>query len=339
MPGKELFAAASGDEAAEITAIAFVADKMLLVAVGSSLCWYDLDIDSVLIVKPTAILPLNDVGDVNSITFDGTRQVLLSCDEGLLVVSLTENLLPNISSDLSPLKHHSAFVTCAASRAGKGDIVSAGFDCKIVHLDGTSKHKMVHAYNLVDAAPQANTGDVKQLFNPPYIHCLALSPTSPWLVAATGKGSLELIHLDLKYRAAPIAPYSSAANFVLFQKLDTPSDHPHLVSSSISGVIMVHSFQAPPEESQKKFVEVSTRQQELLQRIKAANKISKPQQKLLQSFESQLKGIESAPKLTKLLEWNHPAKINWLCAASKATPSGNLFVADITNDITCYTLL
>lgn len=175
------------------------------------------------------------------------------------------------------------------------------------------------------------------MLNPPYVYGLAFSPSSPWLLAASGNGSIEAIHLDLKFRSTATELHSSAANFVAFDSFGSNFPHPLLLSSSNSGTIAIHTFEAPPEESVKKYSEVVTRQLDLLQRIKAANKMSKPQQKLLHSFESQLKGLQGAPKLGKVLEIAHPQKLNWL--VTKVTCAANLFVADITPDITCYNIV
>lgn len=369
------------NESAEISALRFVNDHVLVAAIDSVLVSYNLDTQDVVITKEEGKLLLEGVGEINSIHLsseDNSPLLLVGCDEGIMEVeveAVRTSKPPTATSIL--LQPHTAFVTSAKywkrestlieavelSKPSSGIsnsliteswIVSGSFDCKVLVTKSAKSIqasadtiKSVAIVDLNERSSIVNSGNMKQMFNPPYIHMVDISKQGKgdWCVVAAGDGSLEFIHLGQKFKSEPIEAHGSAIIHASFAQLSTSPDLEVVISagndSSISLCAFTESSVPNLETDRSKYADVRERQVELLKRLQnAKGKVNKTQLKLLTSLQSQLSSLKPClPSISPLLKFQHLHKINYIMTTKRTTSLGNLFVADTSNSITSYQLV
>jgi hypothetical protein len=352
LPNKEFFAKptnnpqnSESDDSPEIASLAFVSDHILLAGIESRLVVFNLNTEDVLIRQTTAHLEL-EAGEINSIDLasneskEGHFVILCACDNGIVVVHI------DIADPTNLMKHrkletiHSAFVTTAAwthpRKASSNSFLSGGFDCKLNLVsfteDGAETVKTVD----LNTQEAQTTGNVKQMFNPPYVHSVALV-SNGWAMASTGSGNLEFLHLERFIRADPLEIHASSANVVCFSRVEGIGEV--ILSTGSDGILSVRSFLSPVDSDVEKYANIRTRQRELETRVATSKKpMTKPQQKLWTNFKTQLSQLNGVPSAPLLLKTKLANNANWMVASQSITPSGNVFIADTSNDIICLTV-
>jgi hypothetical protein len=341
----------------EISVVSFIDEFLLLVAIGPSLIAFNLNTTDVIIQKSIFQIDLQ-AGDINSIRIYSITDkpsvsslILTVCDDaviGLDVKQDSSGVISILDKRFIVTKMHSAFVSCATlvndviADDKPMEVVSGGFDCKIVCSSTDSNCKPNLSFDLNSQETVMESGNVKQMFNPPYVHSLTMSSNRNWLIASTGNGSIEMIHLKHRMRADPFEAHSSSANFVCFSNfsLSQPGSSPSsiLISAGNDLTLAFRSFDVPQESEVGKYAELRERQLDLQARIKAAKKTSKPQAKLMTSFTAQLSQINGVPTSESLLKVQLANCANWIATSSTVTPAGNVFIADTSDSITCFTI-
>lgn len=283
-------------------------------------------------------------GEINSIDLaildDSTAcTILCSCDDAVVVIEMNLSGTVTLTLRQKMEKTHSAFCTTARilSSSPSLEYVSGGFDSKVcfVKMEG-QKTEILKSLNL-NAQDMQPSGNVKQMFNPPYVHAIDMAKSSSWIVASTGSGNLEFIHSKHFVRTDPVETHSSSANTVTFAAV--PDVGEVLVSSGSEGILSIRSFTSPVETDVVKYADIRSRQRELEFKIAASKKpASKPQVKLFSNFEKQLSQLNGIPTSQSLLKVKLADVPNWITFAPTVTASGNIFVADTTNNVTCLTL-
>lgn len=309
----------------------------LIAAIGPALVVFSLASEDVIVSKTVAELNL-EAGDVNTIEVvrSSANALVCGCDEAIVELEvLAQEGSVSLVKKAQKDAHSGAFVSTAKplQRADSIHYVSGGFDCKVAYTNPASEPV---AFDL--STPEVTSGNVKQMFNPPYIYSLDILENGPWVIAATGSGYLELLNVDLKVRGGSEEAHSSAINFVSFARFTIPGLPNLFISTGNDGFLAFRSVHPPNEANALKYADILQRQTDLQGRIAAAKKASKPQLKLLNTFATQLKQLQGAPKLELVHKTKLPSVVNWCCSTSKTTNSGNLFLADTTEVITCYTV-
>ena len=283
---------------------------------------------------------------------DSVYSVICACDDALacVLVSIHGDGSIKLERGLHSTTLHSAFVCCAkvssfaSSASSKGIsapcIISGGFDSKVKVSDLYGK--ALHEFDLNQQSP-SHSGNVKQLFNPPYVHSLDIHSGGSWVVVASGNGSLELLNLEYKVRSEPTDAHPSSVNFVTFASIPSPSstNQTIVISAGNDSTLAFRTFEVPKiEKDITTAADIRGRQAELHAKIAASNgKSSKPQLKLLNSFTSQLAQLKGTPTMQLVKQMKFEQKINWVTATSRMTTSGNVFVADTSDSVTCFRVL
>ena len=342
IPSKRYFDVSTGtaptvesDVEMEILAVAFLEDELLVASVGATLLLFNISGDEVVISKTLAELHV-EAGDINTIeVVSGTSTTLLcGCDDGIVEIEMVKGDGSVSMSKKSQMDAHAgAFVSVAKPLPSDDGLsyVSGGFDCKVVRTN-----RVTEAVSFDLSTQEVTSGNVKQMFNPPYVYTLDVLGSGPWVIAGTGSGNLESLNVELKVRADPIEAHSSAINFLSFARFELSGASNLLVSTGSDGFIAFRTVEAPNNANALKYSEILQRQTELQSRIAGAKKASKPQLKLLSTFSAQLKQLDGVPKLNLIHKVKHPNVVNWFCTSSKPSECGNMYVADTTNTITCY---
>lgn len=340
---------ASGTAVGELELVAiFVSDAMLAVSFGPLVLLFDLNKDQVVIQSAECELDL-EAGDVNAMEMissssaSASATILCSCDDGVVQVEIQK--IEELSGGGLKLakkshwdEHPGALVSCAKPMMLGADnlhVVSGGYDCKVTCSRGESERVV---FDL--STPEIKSGNVKQMFNPPYVHALQVIPTTQWVVAATGSGNLELLNVTHKLRVPQsFEAHSSAVNFASFVNFKSSIDGKLiLVSAGSDGNLSFFTVTMPKEEHFKQYADLTQRQTELQVRMSNTKKPSKVQHTLLNSLTSQLSQIQGAPSFSLISSVKLPNIINWCCTSSSLTKTGNLFIADTSNSISCYTI-
>lgn len=290
-----------------------------------------------IINTPVAELAL-EAGDINTIEVVRAEHntLVCGCDDGIVEVELQHVEGSYSLVKKSRLDAHAGTFVSTVKPLARGDAlhyVSGGYDCKVAYTMPSAEPVV---FDL--STPATTSGNVKQMFNPPYIYSLDVLESGPWVIASTGSGALEVLNIDQKVRAESEEAHSSAVNFVSFTRFSLPGLPNLLLSTGNDGFLAIRSVQPPNDANTAQYAETLQRLTELQGRITAAKKATKIQAKLLTSLETQLKKLQGAPKLNLVFKAKLPNVVNWCCSSSKLSNCGNLFVADTTDAITCYTI-
>jgi WD40 repeat protein len=315
-----------------VALVKFISDLVVLVGFGSSLISYNLDTKDVIITQHNGIIHLKGLGELNSIDLFGSSKLLVACDEGVVELHISD-VAASKEGPFSTYKKHTAYTTCAKYRQAPQSedlmIVSGGFDSKVLVYD--QKKQIPTSFDFNDTSVLVESGNVKQMFNPPYVHSLVLLKDGSWAAAAAGNGSIELLQLDSQFRMQPLEAHGSAVVFV-----DIVASSPSsLVTAGNDGAIAFWDLNLPDESTATKFIELTTRRRGVAAKMKIAKAALAPQKKLLASLDSQIAALKDAPRATLLLKIDHSHKVNWI----KSLRNGTMFVADTQDSITCYTVV
>jgi len=190
-------------------------------------------------------------------------------------------------------------------------LLSGGLDAQVIQWDLSTGHA-VHNYKQ-SLEPDDQSG---QLWNPPFVHSVAVTPTGSHCASALGSGSVAIFDLDSVQQIETVSGHTAGVSQVIFPKF---APNTHFVSGGNDAKIVVYKagFDAsteqknpgtstPPQYQQKKKKKQKVK--------KSLNKVHTP----------------STIQQTVL----HGSKINWLESSSLTSPC--LYVADQSDNIHVY---
>lgn len=140
--------------------------------------------------------------DVSSIAVHQSGGYLAAADDAgdtqLYNLQTADTLHP-----MRKLRHvHSSLASSVAFRPHKPwELVTGGLDCRVTKWD-FSRGKCLGAWSMQDEGEQGGAGGTSQMYNPPFVHCIAVSTTanSPVVkracAAARGDGVVAVFDID-----------------------------------------------------------------------------------------------------------------------------------------------
>jgi len=269
----------------------------------------------------TALLETND--EVNQLSFSSGRSGALHLaaadDSGYVRVS--DALYPSDSNSQGRrkfLRHDSeqSLVTCTAFHPKlNAELVSGGTDCSLNAWNLNKPYKPSHSLLI----PRDDQG--AQVCNPPMVHSVSWSPSGRLIVAGLGDGTLQVTDKALaplyRLRDGHDAGVASVCfcEFAVGGKVDV--NDRIIASGGSDGNVFLWDLG-----------------------MQLAGKSAVNPLAASGSLEDELSNLslQSTPRL--LFGIPHHKKVNWITSSRGRDPAfpSTLFVADITNDITAYTL-
>ncbi|ORX57412.1 WD40 repeat-like protein [Hesseltinella vesiculosa] len=239
-----------------VTSIAFPSPDtpLLYLSSGTKVLTYDLRQPGMILTE--ALREYNFSNDeINAIAINKKNSFLATADDegDVHIVDLSTHKLYK-----KQIKSHSSICMSVKFHPRKAwEVWSGGSDSKVIHRD-FSKGRPLDIFNMADIAPSSN-----QMFNPPFVYALDVSPHGDWLAAGLGDASIQLVQLtDQKYRALPnaeLGPRLLDGHSYMVSCLSffasNDNDEPFLLSGSANGSLALwdlkdatlqHTFEMDP---------------------------------------------------------------------------------------------
>lgn len=155
-----------------------------------------------------------------------------------------------------------------------------------------------------------------QLVNPPHVHQICVSIDGKYLATALGNGNIEVWKLPTKTHIHTFNVHSSSAS----QVYDPKNPHHSCPSRCFPAFAPATHILSGANDSTI-----------VLYSVEFSDRIKLPKKHPGCTFQN--------PRKDTGVEWriSHGSKINWLETTQSQT-GGNLFIADLTNKITAYTV-
>lgn len=169
--------------------------------------------------------------------------------------------------------------------------------------------------------------------NPPYVHSLDVSQNGSYAVVGCGNGSIDFLDLNLKTSSNSIPQaHTSAINQVRFASFSEN----YVVSCSNDKMIKLWKMEWPKAEDVAEAESLANKINGLkkvlsTQKNSSNESIYKTQQKL-NLYEQSRQNINWKCQYSLDIGISHKIKMNWITTS----PTGNIFVGDISNDISRY---
>lgn len=314
--------------------VKYIKDEIIACSYDCILMIYDLQTNSVIIKNPKTKIKFKS--EINCLDFKD-EYFLVASDDGLYEFKLSDLLDGNsdcIASRIIPQEDMISSALYRYDSCKNLEIIFSRFSGSLYKI----KNSEIDPKLLIDFSKQQLVqinSDSTQIFNPPYIHDISINQSGTLVSLALGSGTIEIINLETGYISSHKHIHSSSVmtcDFLNFSPIN------YIVTSGSDLFIKVGEAFYPSEFEQNQLFELSNRLELVNQKVLKEVKKNSIQKKLLNSLENSLNLIRSKEKFLNRLKIVHPHKINFICTSSKKTKFGNLFVADLSNQIKCLSL-
>jgi len=204
-------------------------------------------------------------------------------------------------------------------------VVSGGLDCQIIEWDwnkSPTKPLKFHSFSTNDIIVSTSSPGL----NPPHVHCVDVSIDGQYVAAAVGSGHVVVCNLPEKSRIGSVESHLAAVSQVRFPKF-APTNY--LVSSGNDSKIIIYKTAF----NEKKENPTPGRKRGGGGR-NASRKGGRTHNRR-QGLRAQPNPITEEPvKIER--SFVHHEKVNWI--ETNYSASDNLFVADLGNQITIYSI-
>ncbi|KAI7898169.1 WD40-repeat-containing domain protein [Cokeromyces recurvatus] len=156
----------------------------LYLSSGRNIHTYDLRAEGIILTEPAQSYQFSK-DEINSIDINDNNTFLASVDdEGVLnIIDLGSHKIYKKTT-----KKHSNICMSVKFRARKPwEVWSGGMDSQVYEWD-FSRGSPTHIYNMTPKEPSST-----QMFNPPFVYALDISPDGEWIAAGLGDTTIQLL--------------------------------------------------------------------------------------------------------------------------------------------------
>eukprot|EP01132_Coremiostelium_polycephalum_P009070 gene9070-11109_t len=239
--------------------------------------------------------------EINQIGFDSKYQYLGSCDDSgqIKIIDVQKKKLYETLAK----KHTNICSSMVFRPNSKNELLSGSMDFSVIHWDFL-KCKVLHRENFKDVKTSQSTTESKnQTLNPPFVNSIDISNNGKYVSIGTGDGQILVNEISSfkQYVSIPQA-HSSSISLVHYPKYENNDNSKSLFScGGYDSKIYLWDIS---EETNQKALAIQDQDESKNSRVK--------------------------------LWTQHHSKINWITTSSL---SQNLYIADITNDITLLSIV
>jgi WD40 repeat protein len=277
-------------------------DNKIYVSHGTKISTFDLRRPEILLkqAETTYNYCKDEINDIQLFSNDKLNY-LISCDDlgTINFYDMKENV---INECVGTVKGHANIASTIKLLPAASQVLSGGLDCKVIQWD-IQKRRAVHTYNVNEVV-------TKQLINPPYVHHLSTTNDAKYFAAALGNGSVPVYDTS-SYEQLGILEDAHAVvvSHVLFLN-DSPQS---LLTAGNDGLI--------------KFWKIKYEQK------KNIKPVAKNRRKNNNNEEEEK--VNDFGMLNLVI--NHNSKMNTIIN-NGSNQNEKIFVGDLSNNITCYSI-
>ncbi|EPB89999.1 hypothetical protein HMPREF1544_03111 [Mucor circinelloides 1006PhL] len=227
----------------KVTSIKFARKNQpyIYLSSGNKVMTYDLRAEGIIITEPAQVYEFSN-DEINNIDINENNKFLATADdEGVVnIIDLNSHKIYKKTS-----RKHSSICMAAKFRAKKSwEVWSGGMDSKVYEWD-FSRGVPTNIYDMTPKEPSAT-----QMFNPPFVYKIAISPDGEWVAASLGDATIQLLAPPNKKQKKPLREirlengHNSMVNCLSF----LTGDRSLLISGAANGRVTIwdHKHEEAP---------------------------------------------------------------------------------------------
>ncbi|RCI05367.1 WD repeat-containing protein 53 [Rhizopus stolonifer] len=192
---------------------------------GTKVYTFDLRNQGMLLTEPIHTYEFSQ-DEINQIDVHENNQFLATADDegSIQIIDLNTHKIHKKTSK----KHSNICMTVKFRPKKPWEVWSGGMDSKVYNWD-FSRGLPTHIYDMSQKEASA-----KQMFNPPFVHTMAISPDGTWIAAGLGDTSIQLISPPSKKQKTQIEKRLEDGHNTMVNCLSFLT-HEQLLSGSTNG--------------------------------------------------------------------------------------------------------